>query len=222
MRGGPNRYLISTEQKYNTSVQAPGGMEFFIDPGIDKEWNVRTWGKVKATPTKFSEWPTMLVDDYNYDYGWMRNKEVKRPRMVPSSWLWMDVDEGDVVHFRYHVQDNDNTMMIVDGEPLICIMADDILAKEVDGELIPQGGKIILERQMIEKEVSKIVHVPDFLKQDSVWKVHSVGRPLRFDNPLNVKKGDAVFLAHEPAQQDFGKGRTYFVAYQRDITAILA
>lgn len=210
IKGGPNRYLIATERTYNDTVVAPGGTEFFIDSGIDKEWNVRTWGTVRALPCKLSNLETMLVDE-------------STGKLIPSSSLWMDVREGDIAHFRYHVQDNELNRFVVEGESMLWCMADDIVAIERDGELIPQGGKMILIK--LEKKIaeSDIIKVPDSFKERMKYRygVIEVGRPLRTDNDMRryIKKGTVVYLNQEPAPQDFGKGRNYFVAYQRDILA---
>lgn len=207
--GGPNRYIVSLEQRYNDTVSAPGGTKFYIYKPIKEEWNRRTWGVVVGLPSNLNSRATLATP--NPDEG----------DVIPSSRLDMDVNEGDIIHFRYS-NNVDDHLLIIDGDKFLMVWADDVLAVEREEGIIPVGGKMLVSPITEKVAASNLIHIPKAFASKTPThkaKVEKVGRPLKGDNKLDVEKGDIVYFRFKGEKQDFGEGREYHVIYQRDVFA---
>lgn len=209
LKGGPNLFLLELDKKLNNTILSKGGMEFFIYTEIKKEWNLRTWGKVAALPCKLNDRPTM-ADPFPWE-----------GETVPYSKLDLDIEVGETVHFRYR-NNIEEMFLLVDGVYYLAVPADEIFAVERDGELIPVGGKMLVDRIEEKKFKSDLLIIPDKFdveRPEFKARVYREGKPLKGDNPTGTQLGDTVWLEHMPEDQDFGQGRKYSVIYQRDVLA---
>lgn len=219
MNAGPYQFLIKVESTHQDHVKTKSGVKIYttLDSYVGKD------GKEKGNVNDFVT-PAGIVRAIP-----MRGGKSNRPTMAfdggdgmlfQDSLPW-DIKNGDKVYFRYTSLVEDNAFLIGD-EILYRVFLDDIFAVDRDGELIVQGGKVLMKS--LDKDVitSDLIIIPEQLQKveyTGVAAIKAIGEPLKGEKHIGLGVDDRVvyYTKYGKEEHDFGEHGKLVVCYQREV-----
>ena len=216
MKAGPGKVIIKIANVMQDRIVFPSGVTIFTDfqnyadgDRIISNTNdyLTTNGEVVAIPDSLGGRETLLAEN---------------GKLITANRLPIDVRVGDTIHFNYLANDYKKAFYH-DGNLLYPVMVDDIFATERDGNIIAQGGKVLIipsKKQVVQSTLIEILD--QFLKEDpNVGILKYKWKPIYGDPPTPAEVEDKVCYRQDVAATVTIDNIKYDVVYEREILAVI-
>lgn len=197
MKAGVNKVLIKIGKTVQDQIVTQSGVVLYKDFSFDENWHRTTFGEVLGVPAGANSLLTL---------GSYKHSELK-----------YDIRIGDIVHFNYIANNKDekDNVFIIGDDFVYQLVIDQVFAVEREGQIIPQGNKVLLEKYYETILESQFLIIPDGkkeIKSQGIVKFTGAG------SAFNV--GDRVVFEKPPMNIEIN-GVLYLVIYEEDIVCLL-
>jgi co-chaperonin GroES (HSP10) len=197
MKAGVNKVLIKIGKTVQDQIVTQSGVVLYKDFSFDENWHRTTFGEVIGVPAGANSLLTL---------GSYKHSELK-----------YDIRIGDIVHFNYIANNKDekDNVFIIGDDFVYQLVIDQVFAVEREGQIIPQGNKVLLEKYYETILESQFLIIPDGkkeIKSQGIVKFTSAG------SAFNV--GDRVVFEKPPMNIEIN-GVLYLVIYEEDVICLL-
>ena len=196
MKAGVNKVFVRIEKTIQDQIKTKSGVVLYKDFSFDENWHRTTFGEVVAAPSGANSLMTLTSykhRDLNYD-----------------------IREGDIVHFNYiaNQKDDKDNLFLLNGDLCYQLNIDQVFAVERDGQIIPQGRKLLLDK-VYEQLSSSTLVIPDSKKE-----IKQQGIIVYKHDECDLNIGDRVVFENPPLNIEID-GKIYLVIYDTDVICLI-
>ena len=197
MKAGVNKVLIRIGKTIQDQIVTKSGVVLYKDFSFDENWHRTTFGEVIGVPAGANDLITL---------GSYKHKDLE-----------YDIRIGDIVHFYYIANNKDekDNVYLIGDDFVYQLVIDQVFAVERNGEIIPQGNKVLLEKYYETVLESQFLIIPDGKKE-----IKSQGIVKYIGNNSIFNVGDRVVFEKPPMNIEIA-GVLYLVVYEEDVICLL-